>query len=155
MYAFRYKNWGPMTRVEQERSLGTHLKFSLLHLVIKHGILSYSSPACHRPCSNFQVATGLLTIVCVTPCLLQPSEATKLTLLLCTCRLCLLGSEAVRYLIALISIRLRLYQCCPTFLTPRAAQDIIMKPRAAPVNSKVTAKICSTLIYCICVIVIW
>src|SRR6218665_1744861 len=36
-------------------------------------------------------------------------------------------------------------QCCPTFLTPRpsrAAQDIIMKPRAAPVNSKVTTKIC-------------
>ena len=25
-------------------------------------------------------------------------------------------------------------QCCPTFLTPRAAKDIIMKPRAAPVN---------------------
>src|SRR6218665_429951 len=88
---------------------GTHLKFCLLHLVIKHGILSYSSPACHRPCSNSQVATDLLTIVCVTPCILQPSEATKLTLLLCTCRLCLRGSEAVRYLIALISIRLRLY----------------------------------------------
>ena len=31
-----------------------------------------------------------------------------------------------------------LRQCCPTFLTPRAAQDIIMKPRAAPVKSKVT-----------------
>ena len=29
------------------------------------------------------------------------------------------------------SIHLR--QCCPTFLTPRAAQDIIMKLRAAPV----------------------
>src|SRR6218665_1666403 len=39
-----------------------------------------------------------------------------------------------------------LCQCCPTFLTPRAAQDIIMKPRAAPVNSKVTTKICWTLI---------
>src|SRR6218665_1883339 len=36
-------------------------------------------------------------------------------------------------------------QCCPTFLTPRAAQDIIMKPRAAPVNSKETTKICGTL----------
>jgi len=33
-------------------------------------------------------------------------------------------------------------QCCPTFLTPRAAQDIIMKTRAAPVNSNVTTKIC-------------
>src|SRR6218665_2920185 len=31
-------------------------------------------------------------------------------------------------------------QCCPTFLTPRAAQDIIMTPRAAPVKSKVTSK---------------
>jgi len=30
-----------------------------------------------------------------------------------------------------------LVQCCPTFLTPRAAEDIIMKSRAAPVNSKV------------------
>ena len=47
-----------------------------------------------------------------------------------------------------------LIQCCPTFLTPRAAQDIVMKPRAAPVNSKVTTKICWTLIYCTCVIVI-
>src|SRR6218665_1238596 len=34
-----------------------------------------------------------------------------------------------------------LHQCCPTFLTPRAAHDIIMKPRAAPVNSKVTTNI--------------
>ena len=34
-----------------------------------------------------------------------------------------------------------LVQCCPTFLTPRAAQDIIMKPRAAPVNSNATTKI--------------
>src|SRR6218665_2304098 len=35
-------------------------------------------------------------------------------------------------------------QCCPTFLIRRAAQDIIMKPRAAPVglNSKATTKIC-------------
>src|SRR6218665_37922 len=73
----------------------THLKFSLLHLVIKHGTLSYSSPACHRRCSHLWVATCLLTIVCVTPCLLQPSEATKLTLLLCTCRLCLLGLASV------------------------------------------------------------
>src|SRR6218665_3462467 len=32
--------------------LSTHLKFSLLHLVIKHGTLSYSSPACYRPCSH-------------------------------------------------------------------------------------------------------
>src|SRR6218665_2913581 len=32
-------------------------------------------------------------------------------------------------------------QCCPTFLTTRAAQDIIMKLRAAPVNSNVTTKI--------------
>src|SRR6218665_263934 len=30
-----------------------------------------------------------------------------------------------------------------------------MKPRAAPVTSKVTIKICCTLIYCICVIVIF
>ena len=51
----------------------------------------------------------------------------------------------------------RLTQCCPTFLTPRAARDIIMKPRAAPVNSNVglTIKISWTLIYCICVIVIF
>src|SRR6218665_559967 len=48
-----------------------------------------------------------------------------------------------------------LYQCCPTFLTPRAAHQIIMKPRATPVSSKVTTKICSTLIYCICVIIIF
>ena len=48
-----------------------------------------------------------------------------------------------------------LVQCCPTFLTPRAAQDLIMKPRAAPVNSKVTTKICWILIYCFCVIVIF
>ena len=48
-----------------------------------------------------------------------------------------------------------LEQCCPTFLAPRAAQDIIMNPRAAPVNSKVTTIICWTLIYCICVIVIF
>ena len=39
-----------------------------------------------------------------------------------------------------------LHQCCPTFLTPRAAQDKIMKLRVAPVNSKVTTKICWTLI---------
>src|SRR6218665_1960898 len=104
------KMWQTLHNNDIDQDAGpTHLKFCLLHLVIKHGILSYSSPACHRPCSNLQIAIGLLTIVCVTPCLFQPSEATKLTLLLCTCRLFLCGSEAVRYLIALISIRLRLY----------------------------------------------
>src|SRR6218665_1563621 len=36
----------------------------------------------------------------------------------------------------------RLQQCCPTFLTPWAAKDKNMKPRAAPSNSKVTTKIC-------------
>jgi len=37
----------------------------------------------------------------------------------------------------------------------RTRHNIIMKPRAAPVNSKVTTKICWTLKYCICVIVIF
>ena len=48
-------------------------------------------------------------------------------------------------------------QCCSTFLTLRAAQNIIMKPRAAPVNSKVTTKICWALgpIYCNFVIVMF
>jgi len=35
-----------------------------------------------------------------------------------------------------------IWQCCPTFFTLRAAQYIIMKPRAAPVNLKATTKIC-------------
>ena len=39
-----------------------------------------------------------------------------------------------------------LTQCCRTFLTPWAAQDIIMKPWAASVNSIVTKKNCWTLI---------
>jgi len=51
--------------------------------------------------------------------------------------------------------RNHLRQCCPTFLAPQAAQDKIMKPRAAPVNSKITTNISWTLIYCICVIVIF
>src|SRR6218665_189709 len=46
----------------------------------------------------------------------------------------------------LIALELRLRglvdQCCPTLLTPRAAQDTFMKPRAARANSEVTPKIC-------------
>ena len=37
----------------------------------------------------------------------------------------------------------------------RIRHTVIMKPRAAPVNSKGTTKICWTLVYCICVIVIF
>ena len=70
--------------------------------------------------------------------------------------LCLRQSpHDICFLTTPINHKLIVEQCCPTFLTPRAAQDIIMKPRAAPVNSKVTTKICWILIYGICVIVIF